>query len=79
MGDELNGGWLRSHVEAPTRETFPCPREQASWVSSSLNRSAHLRKLAPRSARTEPTPISYPPFFCSPSETAVQPRRGPRG
>ena len=44
MGNRQHGGWLRSHDEAPTCETFPRLCEKPSCASSSLSR---LRKLAP--------------------------------
>ena len=40
-------GWLRSHVEASTCETFTCLCEKPSCASSSLSHLTHLRKIAP--------------------------------
>ena len=37
MRDGQNGGWLRSHVEAPTRETFVCFGDEPSRTSSGLS------------------------------------------
>ena len=60
MGDGQNGGWLQSHVEAPTRETFARLCEKPSCASSSLSHLTHLRKLAPHFTHVEPSPIFHP-------------------
>ena len=65
-GDGQNGGWLRSHVEAPTCETFTRLCEQNSCASSTLSCLTHLRKLAPHCTHIDPSPIFHP-FCCLPN------------
>ena len=58
-----NGGWLRSHVEAPTCETCTCLCETPSCASASLSHLTHLRKLAPQFTHWAVTRFPSP-FFC---------------
>ena len=63
-GDGQNGGWLRSHVETPTCQTFTRLCETPSCTSSTLSHLTRLRKLA-HFTHIEPPPILHPPFFAS--------------
>ena len=42
MGDEQNGGWLRSHVEAPKCDMFTRLCEEPSCASSSSSHLTHV-------------------------------------
>ena len=61
-GDGQNGGWLWSHVEAPTCETCTRLCEKPSCASSTFSHLTHLRKLAPHFTHIEPSP-HFPPVF----------------
>ena len=69
MGYGQYGEWLRSHVEAPTCETFTRLCEKPSCASSSLSHLTQLRKLAPHFTLThtmEPSPTFHRMFLCLP-------------
>ena len=76
-GDERNGGWLRSHVEAPTREALTRLYEKPSCASSSLSSLTHLRKLAPHFTHIEPSTVSHPPVVACPRGQTDASRRFP--